>query len=194
MNKLKIAIPLIFLASCQSDYFSLLAESPQRIINSFKSYSPGEDYIQNQQYSFISVELGQQNATLVLESIDKDIFTWVGRGNVVFKTYKGFIISTLGLEHNFEIVDPIVSIEKFLIDKSDNLFYNFDNPKLYELQVAKITSFYSKDQIKLSLTSNDINWDVEIRIKYDVKGLPEELEQSLHPFLKPAKIKFFYKF
>ena len=112
MNKFKIIIPLVFLASCNSYYFPLLVESPQRIVDSFKPYSPGESYIQNQKSSFVIVELGQQNATLVLSSIENNIFTWVGRGNVTFKTYKGLIISTIGLEHNFNIIDPIISIEK----------------------------------------------------------------------------------
>ena len=107
MNKLKMIIPLVLSVSCSlnSDYFPLLVETPQRVINSFKPYSPGDDYIKEQQTSFITVELGQQNATLVLESIESDIFTWIGQDNVALKTYKGFIINTVGLEHNFEITN-----------------------------------------------------------------------------------------
>ena len=92
MTKLQLIIPLIFLVSCNSYYFPLLIETPERIINSFRTYTPGEDYIENQEYSFITVELGQQNATLVLGSIENNVFTWLGRDNVVFETYRGFII------------------------------------------------------------------------------------------------------
>lgn len=194
MNKLKMIIPLVFLASCNSYYFPLLAEAPQRMADSFKPYSPGESYIQNQQSSFVIVELGQQNATLVLSSIENNIFTWVGRGNVTFKTYKGLIISTVGLEHNFHIIDPIISIEKVLSEGGGNLSYNFDNPRLYELEVNVVSSFQSKDRIDLGLVSNDINWEVEINVVYGPRGLPSEVLQSLHPFLESAKLGFYYKY
>ena len=66
MNKLKMIIPLL-LVSCNdigisSDYFPLLLETPKRMINNFKPYYPEDDYIQNQQSSFVTVELGQNNA------------------------------------------------------------------------------------------------------------------------------------
>tara|TARA_B100000768_G_scaffold152163_1_gene147695 strand:- start:657 stop:1241 length:585 start_codon:yes stop_codon:yes gene_type:complete len=194
MNKLKIIIPLVFLASCNSYYFPLLVETPQRIVDSFKPYSPGESYIQNQKSSFVTVELGQQNATLVLSSIENNIFTWVGRGNVTFKTYKGLIISTIGLEHNFNIIDPIASIERVLGDGGGDLSYNFDNPRLYELQMSSVNLMQSKDQIELDLRSYDINWDAEIAVGYGPEGLPLRATQSLHPFLKPAKLSFYYKY
>ncbi len=194
MNKLKIIIPLVFLASCNSYYFPLLVETPQRIVDSFKPYSPGESYIQNQKSSFVTVELGQQNATLVLSSIENNIFTWVGRGNVTFKTYKGLIISTIGLEHNFNIIDPIASIERVLGDGGGDLSYNFDNPRLYELQMSSVNLMQSKDQIELDLRSYDINWDAEISVGYGPKGLPLKATQSLHPFLKTAKLSFYYKY
>ena len=194
MNKFKIIIPLVFLASCNSYYFPLLVESPQRIVDSFKPYSPGESYIQNQKSSFVIVELGQQNATLVLSSIENNIFTWVGRGNVTFKTYKGLIISTIGLEHNFNIIDPIISIERVLGDRGGDLSYNFDYPRLYELKMSSVNLIQSKDQIELDLRSNDINWDAEIAVGYGSEGLPLKATQSLHPFLKPAKLSFYYKY
>jgi len=194
MNKFKIIIPLVFLASCNSYYFPLLVESPQRIVDSFKPYSPGESYIQNQKSSFVIVELGQQNATLVLSSIENNIFTWVGRGNVTFKTYKGLIISTIGLEHNFNIINPIISIERVLGDGGGDLSYNFDNPRLYELQMSSVNLIQSKDQIELDLRSNNINWDAEIAVGYGPEGLPLEATQSLRPFLKPAKLSFYYKY
>ena len=81
-------LPLVFFTSCSggggfsSDYFPLLLETPKRVINSFKPYTPGDDYIQNQKTSFVTVELGAQNATLVLQSIDNNVFTWIGLDNV----------------------------------------------------------------------------------------------------------------
>jgi len=194
MNKLKLIFSLALLASCNSYYFPLLVETPQRIINSFKPYSPGENYIQNQQYSFVTVELGQQNATLVLNSIENNIFTWVGRDNVTLRTYKGLIINTVGLKNNFEIIDPIASIDKLLSEGDGSLLYNFDNPRLYELKASTVNFFISEDRADLSLVSSDINWDVDIVVDYSSKGLPSEVKQSLHPFLKPAKLRFYYKY
>ena len=194
MIKLKMIIPLVLLASCNSYYFPLWVETPERIINSFKPYSPGENYIDNQEYSFITAELGQQNATLVLSSIQNNIFTWLGRDNVIFKTYQGFIISTVGLEHNFEMIDPIESIDLVLREEKSYLSYNFDNPRLYGLKVSKVKLKKSKDQIDLSLSANDINWDVKVNVSYGSKGLPSKVTQSLHPFLDSAKIRFYYKY
>ena len=196
MSKLRMIIPLFLTVSCSlnSDYFPLLAETPQRVINSFKPYSPGDDYIQKQQTSFITVELGQQNATLVLESIENDIFTWIGQDNVALKTYKGLIINTVGLEHNFEIMNPIFSIDRMLMNNNNALFYNFDNPRLYELQVSLDYIYQSIAMIKLELVSEDINWDLKINVEYGSTGLPSSSVQSLHPFIKPAILRFYYKY
>lgn len=196
MSNLKMIIPLILSVSCSlnSDYFPLLAETPQRVINSFKPYSPGDDYIQEQQVSFITVELGQQNATLVLKSIESDVFTWIGQDNVALQTYKGFIINTAGLEHNFEIMDPIFSIDRMLMNNNNTLLYNFDNPRLYELPVSLDYMHQSIDTIKLKLVSEDINWDVKINVDYGSTGLPSKSAQSIHPFTKPAILHFYYKY
>ena len=194
MIKLKMIIPLALLASCNSYYFPLWVETPERIINSFKQYSPGENYIENQEYSFITVELGRQNATLVLSSIQNNVFTWVGRDNVILKTYRGFIISTVGLEHNFEIIDPIEGIDLALSGEKGYLLYNFDNPRLYGLKASAVKLTKSKDLINLVLAANDINWDPKINVSYGSKGLPSKVTQSLHPFLKPAQLRFYYKY
>ena len=194
MNKLKIIIPLAFLVSCNSYYFPLWVETPQRILNSFKPYSPSEDYIKNQQFSFITVELGQQDATLVLSSIKNNIFTWVGRDNVAFKTYKGIIIETNGLEHNFLLKNPIESIDGILEHSRGRLVYDFDNPRLYGLQVALVRLLESEEQIVMDLESDDIDWDAKISVKNGPKGLAAETMQSLHPFLKDVKLRFYYKY
>ena len=196
MNKLKMIIPLVFSVSCSlnSDYFPLLVETPQRVINSFKPYSPGDDYIEKQQTSFITVELGRQNATLVLESIESDIFTWIGQDNVALQTYKGFIINTVGLEHNFEITNPILSIDRMLMNNNNTLFYNFDSPRLYELEVSLNDIHQSINMIKLELASEDINWDLKISVDYGSTGLPSSSVQSLHPFTKPAILHFYYNY
>ena len=194
MNKLKIIIHLAFLVSCNSYYFPLWVETPQRILNSFKPYSPSEDYIKNQQFSFITVELGQQDATLVLSSIKNNIFTWVGRDNVAFKTYKGIIIETNGLEHNFLLKNPIESIDSILEQSRGRLVYYFDNPRLYGLQVALIRLMESEEQIVMDLESDDIGWDAKISVKNGSKGLAAETMQSLHPFLKDVKLRFYYKY
>jgi len=198
MSKFRMIIPIVFITSCSgglsSDYLPLLLETPKRVINSFKSYTPGDNYIQNQKTSFVTVELGAQNATLVLQSIDNKIFTWIGLGNVVFKTYKGFIISTAGLEHNLEIVDPISSIDKLLVNERNILLYTFDNPRLYDLPVSATYINQSRELIELDLFSDDINWQSRIKIEYESNGLPSTSILSLHPFLKPARLRFYYKY
>ena len=194
MSKLKIIIPLVFLASCNSYYFPLLVQTPQRILNSFKPYSLSEEYIKNQQYSFVMVELGQQDATLVLSSIKNNIFTWVGRDNVTFKTYKGIIIETKGLEHNFMLKNPIESIESILENSRGRLVYDFDSPRLYELQVSLVRFMEAEEQIVMDLESHEIGWDANISVKHGSKGLPAETIQSLHPFLKHVKLRFYYKY
>lgn len=198
MNKLKMIIPLL-LVSCNgigisSDYFPLLLETPKRMINNFKPYYPEDDYIQNQQSSFVTVELGQNNAILVLKSIEKDIFTWVGLDDVVLKTYKGFVIRTIGLEHNLEIINPISSIDSMLNNNNNTLLLNFDNPRLYELSASLERIYQSTDMIELELDSDDINWSVEINVEYEPNGLPAVSNQSLHPFLKSARLRFYYKY
>ena len=131
---------------------------------------------------------------MVLNSIDDNIFTWVGRDNVTFRTYKGLIIDTVGLEHNFEIINAISSIDKLLDDGDGGLSYNFDNPRLYELKAMPVKSFKSLNRLEIALVSSDINWNIDLEIAYGSRGLPIKVQQSLHPFLKPAKLRFYYKY
>ena len=198
MRKFKKLLPLVIFSSCSgglsSDYFPLLLETPKRVIDGFKPYTPGDDYIQNQTTSFVTVEMGSQNATLVLQSIDNKIFTWIGLDNVVIKTYKGFIISTLGLEHNLEIVNPISTIDKLLINERNIILHTFDNPRLYDLPVSAVYINQSSNLIELDLASDDINWHSSVKIEYESNGLPSKSIQSLHPFLKPAMLRFYYKY
>ena len=72
--------------------------------------------------------------------------------------------------------------------------YNFDNHRLYGLKVSAVKLKKSKDQIDLSLSANDINWDVKVNVSYGSKGLPSKVTQSLHPFLESAQIRFYYKY
>ncbi|MDB2411401.1 YjbF family lipoprotein [Gammaproteobacteria bacterium] len=194
MNKIKILIPLIILVSCNSYYFPLWLDTPNRIINSLKAYSPGIDYIENQEYSFITVQMGQLRATLVLNSIEDEVFTWVGRDNVSIQTYRGVVIRTFGLEHNFKIIDPINSVRDILSNKKQSLSCNFDNPRLYELEL--IAKDYSQEinNISFVLVAHDINWRSEVSVIYEKNTLPTDVIQSLHPFYKPAKINFYYKY
>ena len=194
MNKLKMIIPLVLLASCNSYYFPLLVEAPQRIISSFKPYSPGESYIKNQESSFVTVELGQQNATLVLSSIENNIFTWVGQGNVTFKTYKGLVIKTSGLANNFTLIDPKYSVDHFLANDPRTLIFNLDKPRLYEVQAHTSKLSTSQSGLNIDLIAKSINWKIKVDITYDDKGMPIATNQTLHPFLGDVTMSYYFKY
>jgi hypothetical protein len=110
------------------------------------------------------------------------------------ETYKGIIIETNGLEHNFVLKNPIESIDSILEQSRGRLIYDFDNPRLYELQVAIVRLLQSEEQIVMDLESDDIGWDAKISVKNGPKGLATETIQSLHPFLKNVKLRFYYKY
>jgi hypothetical protein len=74
------------------------------------------------------------------------------------------------------------------------LVYDFDNPRLYGLQVALVRLLESEEQIVMDLESDDIDWDAKISVKNGPKGLAAETMQSLHPFLKDVKLRFYYKY
>jgi hypothetical protein len=52
----------------------------------------------------------------------------------------------------------------------------------------------SEEQIVMDLESDDIGWDAKISVKNGSKGLAAETMQSLHPFLKDVKLRFYYKY
>ena len=113
---------------------------------------------------------------------------------MTFTTYKGIIIETNGLEHNFLLKNPIESIDSILEQSRGRLVYDFDNPRLYGLQVALVRLLESEEQIMMDLESDDIGWDAKISVKNGPKGLAAETMQSLHPFLKDVKLRFYYKY
>lgn len=194
MNKPSLLAAAIILTSCNSYYFPLILETPQAIIDQFKPYELDQEYIDQQQYSFISAELDGLNATLILNAINDGVFKWVGKGGITIKTYKGFVIETLGLSNNFQLVDPKHSIDHLQANDPRTLIYNLDDPMLFELSVNIESITATKKNLLADLHADQINWDVKAHIVYSDKGMPVSSKQTLHPFLGDISLKFYFKY
>lgn len=194
MKKPSLILATIILSSCNSYYFPLILETPQAIIDQFKPYELDQDYIEQQRYSFISAELDGLNATLMLNQIDDGVFKWVGRGGIILRTYKGFIIETQGLTNNVKLLDPKHSIDHLQANDPRILIYNLDDPMLFELPVNIEELTISKKHLLVDLYAKQINWDIKADIVYNDKGMPVSTAQTLHPFLGEISIKFYYKY
>ena len=64
-----------------------------------------KNFYEEKKYSFAQVKIGRfKKSTLVLASIDKDIYLWVGPMGEKIYTSNGKIIKSYGLEHDIKLI------------------------------------------------------------------------------------------
>lgn len=158
------------------------------------------EYIAQQPYSFIRVDLGKgANIIMVLQKIENGFYTWVSEDEEKIMTYNGKIINTAGLIFNMDIINP--SMFKYF--SNSNLYSGtydtfLKDPKAYieqDFQISMVEEgedyllFEEKIVVKvLNAEYSNFYWLDR------TSGLPKKTKQDIHPSLPTLRIDFIYKY
>jgi hypothetical protein len=175
--------------------------------NNYIAISP--DYFAQQKYSFAMVKIGNADPlTMVLQSIENDLYKWVSSEGVIISTNSfGRILKTQGLSHDVNYT-PLADLDLLDLERPaaiDHLV-TFYNPELIKIQGAELYDpeilatnydFLSDTQviaqkinfqIKLPL----IKWTADGHILlFDGRAIASS--QSIHPHFPQVDMYFYYK-
>ena len=199
--RLTIVLPLIFCISCQFvSYNQVIPLARQAIIGS-PDIALTPDFISDQRYSFIRVDLGKgANIIMVLQTIDSNFYTWVSSTGEKLITYNGKVTSSEGLIFNLKHINP-QRFKLFTPTGSPNIGtfdLMLDNPRAFLEQDFKITLIDDSDNSLLfeeEIVTPVLNSNYSNFYWLDKNsGRVIKSKQSIHPKLPKIRIDYVYKF
>ena len=205
---IRLLLLMVLLSSCGNLPIAYIQNfsSVNSVIFGFPEYEITQQIFDEYEYSFIKVRFGKgPHSIMVLAYVEDDVFEWVGEDDSRLFTRNGRIVKTIGLDHNFEIINPRMNI----ID-DDTIQYeslNLYNPDLYlATNKSSITSTSARvvyrlgDKLEaLKVSEKNVVSSIAWRYKniyftsLDSKEVYQS-EQHIHPRLPALKIEFYYKF
>jgi len=211
MNKqASFLIAILCINSCTSfDFYKAAFNATKAEIVPNRYFAISEDYFSEQKYSFAMVKLGNADSvTMVLQSIEDDIYKWVSSDGKIISTNKsGRIIQTKGLTHDVHYL-PLSNTDLLGIESPIKLDYlvNFYNPELTKIKGADLYEpellpiqydyFLSKEitakKIKFLATVPLIKWSAEGHILIS-QGRTVASSQTIHPHLPNIEMYFYFK-
>lgn len=158
------------------------------------------EYIAQQPYSFIRVDLGKgANIIMVLQKIENGFYTWVSEDEEKITTYNGKIINTAGLIFNMDIINP--SMFKYF--SNSNLYSGtydtfLKDPKAYieqDFQISMVDEGEDYLLFEEKIVVKVLNTEYSNFYWLDrTSGLPKKTKQDIHPSLPTLRIDFIYKY
>jgi len=198
---------LIFISGCGNlpiTYVQNFSEV-NSVIFGFPDYEITDDIFENYDNSFMKIRFGRgPHAILILAYIEDDIYEWVGADDVRIFTVNGRIIRTIGLPHNFELIN--YSIDDFSMQNTSYELVNLYNPDLYsakmerkisskEGQLQKLGNVITVNRITERFKIKSIGWsDKNIYFQNSETLNIESSEQNIHPRLPTLKIEYYLKY
>lgn len=195
MNKIRFALIMVFLYSCQSIPYSQFPIFIKSSIYGAEDIVIDDSILSKKKYSFIKVRLGKDFiAVLSLVSIHNNVYEWISTTGEKIFTYKGKVIRTIGLIHNTNIY----SFEGFSCMVSNSTHMNYDvmleDPKAFITQSALTNINFENDHCYEDVITKEFKWSFQNQYIYNQSGLPMTTFQSIHPMLPVAEIHFYYKY
>lgn len=163
-----------------------------------------DELLKDAKYSFIIVEIGNdREITMVLSSINNNIYKWISNELDAIYTINGKIIKIDGFNFNFRSSELIsnnnsdICPNKYAVD--------LRNPDLYSLIISCSRSpsknknyFWKKDvrdtRILEKINAPDIFWNRVNEYIFEENGMPRYTNQEISPIHPRFKIKFYYKY
>jgi|AP41_2_1055478.scaffolds.fasta_scaffold17636_2 hypothetical protein len=155
LSNIIIVISLfVFLTSCTagsiyrelSDNLLILFSTPDDIPKS---------QIDSVPFATMQARFGKsKNSLIVLEEEKNDVLKWTSSNSIKIYTKNGYIIKVSGTENELDLIEldrnhPAIT-QKFLNSKKTfTSFYNFDNPKLFNLPVKTEITFVENQNIEI---------------------------------------------
>jgi len=152
-------------------------------------------------YASLLLRIGNgPEGLMILESVNKDIHTWVSSDGIRVMIQNGRIISTNGLINNLKIINfpkKASDLERFNLDNVVRFssYYSFSQPTLIDLKVENFVSPLRIEQVEilgisknLKLVTEEINsrrirWNSVNRYWVDQSNFTWKSEQKISPKL-----------
>lgn len=208
MNKRYLIILLILVTNNSCVAFNDYKELLRPVIASFSKnehFKASKTFYDNQPFSFISAQYGNNpSAILVLWKIENNSFYWVGKNNELLVTQNGKVTYTNAFESNFRVYGDGIGPDYTTVNKTQRGVIDLFQP---DLSGVSFTSTYTNEIDEdfelfgenLKVVKIDELFKIDI-INFSRKNTylflrdkPIYSEQSLHPYLSPLKINFYYK-
>ena len=158
--------------------------------------------IDDSRFSFMIIRAGNgPYARMILNSYNEGTYEWISTDNERIYTYKGLVVKTVNLKHNFEIKN----YRKFNPQTSEEQHFiiNLDNPKLIGAEI----SLQIKPAVELNLTDihpsasrhilikkiDSIGWETSNSVWFDENQEILKSSQYIHPFYKQLEFKVYLK-
>tara|TARA_A100000164_G_scaffold375849_1_gene411688 strand:+ start:1167 stop:1841 length:675 start_codon:yes stop_codon:yes gene_type:complete len=144
----------VFLTSCTagsiyrelSDNFLLLFSTPDDIPKS---------QIDSVPFATMQARFGKsKNSLIVLEEVKNDVLKWTSSNSIKIYTKNGYIIKVSGTDNELDLIEldrnhPAITQIFLNSEKTFTSFYNFDNPKLFNLPVKTVITFIENQNIEI---------------------------------------------
>ena len=204
---IRFLLILIFISGCGNLPIAYVQNFSEvnNVIFGFPDYEITDEIFENYDNSFMKIRFGRgPHAILILAYIEDDIYEWVGADDVRIFTLNGRIIRTIGLPHNFELIN--YSIDDFSMQNTSYELINLYNPDLYsvkmerklsskESQLKKLGNAITVNRITESFKIKSIGWsDKNIYFQNAETLSIEKSEQNIHPRLPTLKIEYYLKY
>lgn len=199
--KLILIIPIILCTSCSFISYNQVAPLMRQAVIGSPDIDLTPQFIADQQYSFIRVDLGKgANIIMVLQDINANFYTWVSATGEKLVTYNGKIISTNGLIFNQKHINPqrFKLLSSVGTSNTGTFDLMLDNPRAFLEQEFKITLVKNLDDSLLfeeEIITPVLNSHYSNFYWLDKNsGKVIKSKQSIHPKLPKIRIDFVYKF
>lgn len=162
-------------------------------------------------YASIRMKIGDGPAGLViLQEINKDVFTWVSADNVIFSIRNGRIIETHGLLNNLTNITISPNDERYNRDKQEQKDFvrilSLSNPEVNSLEIVvnkkligkEVINILGKDHetylIEETIINDYINWEFKNYYWLDAESdFVWKSIQQIAPNVPPIKIEVLKK-
>jgi len=199
--KLLLILPIFLCASCSSISYNQVVPLMRQAIIGSPDIELTPQFIEEQRYSFIRVDLGKgANIIMVLQDIDSNFYTWVSATGEKLVTYNGKIISTNGLIYNFKHINPQRFKLLSPVGKSNSGTFDLmlDDPRAFLEQDFKISLVKTLDDSLLfeeEIVTPVLNNHYSNFYWLDKNsGQVVKSKQFTHPKLPKIRIDYVYKF
>ena len=179
--------------------------SVNNVIFGYSDYEITNEIYDDYEDSFMKIRFGRgPHAILILAYIRDGVYEWVGADDVIIYTYKGRIIRTIGLTHNFELK----KYRDVILPTTDSAseLVNLYNPDLYSGHVnysfkasqgklRKLEKDIPVNKIYESFDLSVIGWSgTNLYFQNQTTMQIEGLEQEIHPRLPKLKVEYYLKY
>jgi hypothetical protein len=206
-DKCLLALTVSTLNACSFISFSDSLPLAQAAIFGFERDPISQSEFDSKEYSFIAVYFKKSPLyTFSLSKVTGTSMKWVGSDGQIIFTDNGVVTKTLGLDHDYQLLDRVPfdfnTIERGI---DDTFFVKYANPSAIFLYESTLM-FVASESVNLQFQTvnarkykeivyiKDLNLNIENFYWVNDQGVTIKAIQQLNPKMPEMTFEFFYKY